>query len=254
MVQTGRAVMALILREMATSYGRSPGGYAWAVLEPLAGIALLTVVLSVAFHAPPLGSSFALFYATGLVPFLFYNEISTKVAQSINFSRPLLAYPSVTFVDALIARFAINFLVQLAVAYLLLFGILATQTRGAWPDLAALGLSFAMIGALGMGVGTLNCFLLTHFPMWQRVWAILNRPLFIVSCIFFTFESIPERFQAFLWWNPVVHVVGQSRRAFYPNYAGDYVSAIYIFGLSMVLTVFGLIFLRRYHRNLIEAA
>ena len=90
--------------------------------------------------------------------------------------------------------------------------------------------------------------------MWQRVWAILNRPLFIVSCIFFTFESIPERFQAFLWWNPVVHVVGQSRRAFYPNYAGDYVSAIYIFGLSMVLTVFGLIFLRRYHRNLIEAA
>ena len=96
MVQTGRAVMALILREMATSYGRSPGGYAWAVLEPLAGIAPLTVVLSVAFHAPPLGSSFALFYATGLVPFLFYNEISTKVAQSINFSRPLLAYPSVT--------------------------------------------------------------------------------------------------------------------------------------------------------------
>ncbi len=66
MVQTGRAVMALILREMATSYGRSPGGYAWAVLEPLAGIALLTVVLSVAFHAPPLGSSFALFYIFGL--------------------------------------------------------------------------------------------------------------------------------------------------------------------------------------------
>ena len=30
-----RAIGALILREMATSYGRSPGGYIWAILEPV---------------------------------------------------------------------------------------------------------------------------------------------------------------------------------------------------------------------------
>ncbi|MEL6475009.1 MAG: sugar ABC transporter permease, partial [Pseudomonadota bacterium] len=27
-----RSIIALMLREMATSYGRSPGGYLWAVL------------------------------------------------------------------------------------------------------------------------------------------------------------------------------------------------------------------------------
>ncbi|MDJ0823602.1 MAG: sugar ABC transporter permease, partial [Paracoccaceae bacterium] len=31
---TARAVMALMLREMSTSFGRSPGGYLWAILEP----------------------------------------------------------------------------------------------------------------------------------------------------------------------------------------------------------------------------
>lgn len=253
MILAARAVTALVLREMATSYGRSPGGFAWAFIEPVAGIALLSFVLGLAFHAPPLGSSFPLFYATGLIPFLFYNEVSTRVAQAINFSKPLLSYPSVTFVDALVARLAINFLVQLAVANILLVGILVLGVPGGWPDLAKAGLGFAMIGAFGFGVGTLNCFLLTRFPIWQRVWSILNRPLFLVSCVFFTFESLPERFQAVLWWNPLVHLVGQIRTAFYPTYAGAYISPAYVFGLGLGLTVMGMIFLRRYHRELIEA-
>ena len=39
-----RAIAALVLREMSTTNGRSPGGYLWAILEPAAGIALLTIV------------------------------------------------------------------------------------------------------------------------------------------------------------------------------------------------------------------
>ncbi|WP_430450396.1 ABC transporter permease [Rhodophyticola sp.] len=64
---------ALILREMSVTYGRSPGGYIWAVLEPAAGIGLLVLVFSVAFEAPPMGSNFAMFYATGMIPFLAYS-------------------------------------------------------------------------------------------------------------------------------------------------------------------------------------
>ncbi len=253
MGQTGRSVLALVLREMSTTYGRSPGGYLWAVLEPLAGIALLSIVLSMAFKVPPIGTSFPLYYATGLVPFLGYNDLASKVSQSINFSRPLLAYPSVTFVDALLARFAINYLIQLSVGHLVFFGIICLGVPEGWPDFAKVGQAFAMMGAFGFGVGTLNCFLLTRFPIWQRFWAILNRPLFVMSCIFFTFESIPPKFQTFLWWNPIVHFVGKMRDAFYDGYSPDYVSPGFVFGISMLLTTFGLVFLRRYHRDMIEA-
>ena len=61
----GRATLALILREMSTSYGRTPGGYLWAVAEPVAAVALLTVVFALAFDHPPIGRDFALFYASG---------------------------------------------------------------------------------------------------------------------------------------------------------------------------------------------
>ena len=71
-----RAVAALILREMATTYGRSPGGYLWALLDPIAGLLVMTLIFTVMVQSPPLGESFALFYATGFLPFTIYNDIA----------------------------------------------------------------------------------------------------------------------------------------------------------------------------------
>ena len=40
---TFRTVSALMLREMSTRYGRSPGGYAWALLEPVGAIIVMAI-------------------------------------------------------------------------------------------------------------------------------------------------------------------------------------------------------------------
>ena len=96
---TLRTIGALFIREMSTTHGRNAFGYAWAVLEPVAGIALLSLVFSLAFRSPSLGTNFPLFYASGLLPFMAYMDVSQKVAQSIRFSRQLIFYPGVTFVD-----------------------------------------------------------------------------------------------------------------------------------------------------------
>lgn len=34
---TFRTVMAMVLREMTATYGRTPGGYIWAIIEPVGG-------------------------------------------------------------------------------------------------------------------------------------------------------------------------------------------------------------------------
>ncbi|QBY02241.1 sugar ABC transporter permease [Rhodophyticola sp. CCM32] len=249
---TARAIAALMLREMSVTYGRSPGGYLWAVLEPAAGIGLMVLIFSVAFEAPPMGSNFAMFYATGLVPFLAYMDLNLKTGQALNYSRQLLSYPSVTYVDALLARFTLNLLTQILVGYIIFFGILTLSDTNTVPDLGRIAIGYLMMASLAIGVGTMNCFLLSVFPVWQAVWSIMNRPLFIVSCIFFTFESIPEPFQSYLWYNPLVHVVGYIRMGFYSSYDASYVSLTYVFGLSLVLAVAGLVFLRRYHRDILN--
>lgn len=250
--KTPRTVMALILREMTTTYGRTPGGYLWAVLEPAAGIALLTLIFALGFKSPPLGTNFPLFYATGIVPFLMYLDISGKLGTALMFSRPLLAYPAVRCLDALLARLILNALTQLMVAGLLLGGLLwAFETRTVLVP-GRIALAFAMTLALAAGVGTLNCFLMSRFPVWQRIWAILNRPLFIVSCIFFTFEAAPAELRPWLWWLPTIHPIGMMRAGLYPGYEASYASPFYIFSLSLGLGVLGLLCLQRWQRDLIH--
>lgn len=237
---------------MATTYGRSPGGYIWAVAEPVGAIAVLSVAFSIAFHAPSLGSNFPLFYATGYLPFMMYSDLAAKVATSIRFSRPLLFYPRVTYLDAIIGRWALNFLTHLIVFVVVLAGIALIFGVQLQVRYEAVALSLMLAGAIGGSVGVLNCFMFMRFPLWERLWGIANRPLFIISGVFFVFESIPEPFRGYLWYNPLVHLVGLMRRGIYPDYHADYVSPAYVLAVSLVVLVLGLQVLRRFHKELIN--
>ena len=85
LVQTWRSVSALMLREISTTYGNSAGGYLWALLDPILGIGLLTLVFSQFFAVPALGTNFPLFYATGYLPFMMFNDIANKMAVSLRY-------------------------------------------------------------------------------------------------------------------------------------------------------------------------
>jgi capsular polysaccharide transport system permease protein len=250
---TPRAVSALVIREMSTTYGRSPLGYLWAILEPVAGIMLLTLIFSFAFRLPPIGTSFALFYASGVLPFSAYSGITGKIAQALRFSRALLFYPRVTFLDAIIGRLLLNTLTNAMVMIVLFTLIINVYKLDVILDIPAMVLSFAMTICLATGVGTVNCYLFATFPTWQLIWGVVNRPLFIMSGILFVYDAIPEPYRGWLWWNPLIHVIGQMRKGVYPTYDGGYVSPVYVFGLSGALTMVGLLLLRRYHRDIVNA-
>lgn len=247
-----RSIFAFVLREMSTSYGRHPGGFIWALAEPIAAITLLTVVFSIAFRAPALGDNFALFYATGYLPFMLYSDLTNKIAQAIKYSKQLLMYPAVNFMDAVIARFLLNLFVHIVVFCIVIQGIMIFTNSGQLLNFRRILNAICMAMCLGLGVGTFNCFLSTRFPVWDRLWGILNRPAFIVSGIFFTLESVPEPYRDYLSYNPLIHVVGEMRGGFYPTYQAGYVSEIYVYGTALLFFGVGLVFLLRNHRYLIN--
>jgi capsular polysaccharide transport system permease protein len=237
---------------MSATYGRSPGGYIWAILEPALGVAIMAAIFSVGFRSPPLGTNFPIFYATGLLPFFLYVNVSTAVAQAINQSRQLLNYPRVTFIDAILARFFLATLTQLLVGYLILTGILMIFDTQTVLNLPLILLAYSMAAALALGVGLMNSVLMTRWAIWHTVWSVINRPLVIISNIIFLVDEIPEPYRSWLMWNPIVHIAGLMRRAFYYSYEATYVDVTYVFLVSLILATFGLLFLRRYYRDFLE--
>ena len=246
-----RTITALILREMTTTYGRSPGGYLWAVIEPVGVIAMLSLAFSILLRSPSLGTSFILFYATGYLPLKMFRDLSDRIAKAIRFSRPLLTYPKVTFMHAILARLLLQVLTQVMVVYIVFSGILVfTETR-AVLDFPSIALAIAMAVSLGLGVGAINCYLLDAIPIWERLWGIVTRPLMFVSAVFYTLEELPRALQDILWYNPIVHIVGVMRTGFYPGYDPLYVSLPYVFGIGLSLAAMGFLLLRRYHLDLL---
>ena len=249
---TVRTVLALMLREMSSRYGRTPGGYVWAVLEPLAAIIVLSVGFSLVLRSPSLGTSFLLFYATGYLPFDLYMSVSNQVARAINFSKPLLQYPAVTWLDAVLARFLLNSLTSILVAILLLGGILIATDARATLDMVPVVQAMALAMLLGLGVGTLNCALIGLFPIWEVAWSIITRPLFLASGIFYIYEDLPPLAQDILWYNPLIHILGLMRTGFFPTYTAAYVNEVYVLAVSLVLLALGQILLGRYHREILN--
>lgn len=251
MKQSLRAIYALILREVGSSQGRLAGGYLWAVIEPLAAVALLTFVFSFVFDRPPLGTSFALFYATGYLPFMAYADVAQKVSVALRFSRPLLNYPALSWWDVLVARFVLNGLVHIFVAFLVISAFLLIVDHPFRPDILRCALGLVLAAILGFGVGTFNAFLIEFFPIWERVWAILNRPLFIISGVMFLLENVPEPYQTYLGYNPIVHVIGVFRGGVYSGYHDDWASPLFVLVVAVLPLILGLVLLGHRARDLV---
>ncbi|WP_245243007.1 ABC transporter permease [Pararhodobacter sp. SW119] len=251
-VASFRATTALMLREMSTRYGRTPGGYLWAIMEPLGMIILLSFAWSLLARAPSMGTSFFLFKGTGLMVLQTFVVLGGQVGHALIFSKPLLRFPRVTWVDAILARFLLNMTVVFAVTILILSGIMIVEdirtVLGWGPILQAMSLA----AALGLGVGCLNAYLFMRFPVWQQIWSIITRPLFLISGVIIIYEDMPQMAQNILWYNPILHLTGMMRDGFYPMYRPDYISTTYLGICIMLPMTFGLLLLRRYHRELLN--
>ncbi len=250
---TLRTIYALVLREMATRYGRSPGGYIWAVFEPLGVIILLAVIFSLVLRNPSLGNNFVLFYATGYMVYNIYGAISMLTSRALLFSRPLLKYPSVTWVDAILARAILCVLTNIMVAYILLTGILIYYDLPMRVDIIPAVQAMGLSALVGLGVGSVNCVISGVLPAWDQVWKIISRPLFLASGVLYIYEDLPKVAQDILWFNPIVHLTGLMRSGFYDTYSPNYISLTYVALVGMILLAIGMLFLQRFHKDIINA-
>jgi capsular polysaccharide transport system permease protein len=247
-----RSVAALVLREMSTRYGRTPGGYLWAILEPLGFILILGFAWSLLAKTPSLGTSFILFKGTGMLAFQMFTVTANSVGRSMQFSKPLLFYPRVAWIDAAFARFFLNALVVAIVSTIILTGIMVYEDIRNPLRWGHIFLAMSLAGGLGLGWGLLNCYLFQRLPVWEQFWGILTRPLFLISGVIILYEELPPIAQSILWYNPLLHITGLMREGFYPLYRPDYISISYTAVWLLVPMLFGLLLLRQFHRDLLN--
>lgn len=243
-----RVIIALILRETRTTFGNSNLGYLWALITPALGVAIFVLIFELAARQPPFGQSLALFFATGLLSYEYYNKLATGLMSVLDANKALLVYPIVTPTEVIFARFlliSITYLLVMFIFYsfLIFFGL---ANLPAYPF--ELIHAFVSIGLVGFAIGAFNSTMSSISQSWRHIYKIITRPLFLLSGIFFIPSLLPEKALNYLKWNPVLHLVEWVRVGYYPNYDSRILDKSFVISFALVFIVLGF-FGERYYRN-----
>jgi len=235
-----RVVAALVVRETSTRFGSKPGGYIWAFLDPASHIAFLSLIFMAIAHTPALGTSFPLFFATGYVAYQFYQAMAGYLNSAVNGNRALLSYPNVAPIDTVLARYVLQLGTTAVVAFCVFTAIglsLKTPLTIEWPYIIEAAFAASL---LALGNALANNVLFPKYPLYEKFYEIITRPLFLVSGVFYLPDTLPHPAQEVILLNPLAHVVMLFRKGFYPEYRAVGYDAGYLYSVAFSLLFCGL--------------
>jgi capsular polysaccharide transport system permease protein len=250
-----RVIGALVLREMRTRFGVSRLGYLWALAEPLMHVVVLNFIYIAMQRRPVIGTSLALFFVSGIIPYFVFEKSATRLTGAITGNRALLQLALVRNVDVILGRALLEFATLLIVFLVLLTGLYALGHLDSNVRLQPLIMMQALLLAwlLGLGIGAINAVMGALVKSWDTVYKIMTRPLYLLSGIFFMVDRIPPPFGAYLRYNPIIHAVELFRSGIYPGYGQYSVDVPYLLCWSFGAVVVGFS-LERLLRRSVSAA
>jgi capsular polysaccharide transport system permease protein len=237
----GRVILALMLREARTRYGRTKLGYLWAFIQPCVHIAFFWSLMTFfGGRANPLDDNNAMFLATGMLTFLGFRNVMKRTQGGYGSNEALLSFPIVKVVDVFLGR-ALLELVTWASVTLVIIAVLIAAGAGVYPHnslamVAALLALFFIAFGMGMTIGLLSEFI----PALGNILSIPMRLLYFVSGVFFLPDALPPHVREILAWNPVLHGITLFREGYYWMYDSNILDMDYLFGwaIGCVLVAF----------------
>lgn len=200
-------IMALLIREVKTRFGGYRLGFAWAILEPMAHVALFCVIFGVRGREGFGGVDAPIFILTGVMPFLLFQSIFTRVKSANSANRSLYHYRFVKPITSFIARFILEIGVFFFtfIVILLIFMWLGFDSH--IHDILMAFLVCMILALFSFSFAICCAVLIEYFPETDRVLGILMKPMLFISCVFYSLEMIPQEYRHFIDWNPVLHAI-----------------------------------------------
>ena len=243
-------IWALLLRELATRYGRSNIGFLWVVAEPLmfcAGVLALWTVIRPPYEH---GIRILPFVITGYMPIILVRHMVQQAVNCVRANTALLYHRQVTVLHLFVARLTLEF-VGVSMAFLVvcvvlgLFGQLAAPVRldlvyGGWFLLAWIAFGLALlVGALSQIVEVI-----------ERFVSLMTYVLVPLSGTFYMAAWLPPAYRDSVLYLPLLHPVEMVRAGFFGDSVHTYYSAPYAAAWAAGLTLIGLLLMRFVRRRI----
>jgi len=245
----GNVIGALLMRELHTRYGRDNVGYLWMFLEPMTLASAVSLL-----HAGSkshYGSDIRMvpFAMLGYSIFIMLRGMVGRAEGALESNTPLLYHRSVTIFDMLFSRALLEgagtFVTYIVLMTFAVIFDLSDPPARLLDIIIGVGLMFWF----SFGIAMVIC-ALTHE---NRLAGRLVHPVLYItmplSGAFFQLSWIPEPYQGWLWWSPLMQIFEELRYGQFDSATNKFVSLPYIVSWCLLLTYAGLVSIKIVRRH-----
>lgn len=238
-----RLIYEMTKREVVGRYRGAVMGLLWSFFTPVLMLAVYTFVFGVVFKSRWVGSSssqseFAVVLFAGMMVFNLFaeciNRAPSLVLSNPNFVKkvifPLEILPVVAFGSAFF-HFCVSVLVWL-LFYLIVFGMPSPEAL--WLPLVILPLALLSIG-ISWCLASLGVYLRDV----GQVIGVITTILMFMSPIFYSINSIPEKYRRFMYISPITYFVEQTRKILVWDQGMEWGAWLKVMLLSVIVAALG---------------
>jgi capsular polysaccharide transport system permease protein len=236
-----------------TRFFGSALGFVIAIAWPVSHIFILIGINGAVGRAAPYGDDPALFFATGLLPFMCFNYMSRFTMLGVMLNRPLLGYPIVKVADILIARAILEVLNAgiVVIVTMIILTAMGVDVQPPRPIDAMCALLACML--LGFGFGIVNGVIAGMFSFWLTPFSLFQILMWMASGVILVPDELPETARYWLSFNPALIGVEWMRSAFYEGYGlGELLDKRYMLGFAVTTLFVGLLMERAMRGRILQ--
>jgi capsular polysaccharide transport system permease protein len=204
-------IYALLLREIASRFGKSRVGFLWVVVEPVAHLVFPIVMFGFIRERVLPEVDYPVFLVYGFLPFLLFKTICLQTMEGTSANRGLLSYRQVLLMDVFIAKVLAHCAIESVVFGIVLTGLAMYGLDVLPPHPVELGGVLLLTVALAFGLGLLFAALCSFAPDAKAIVRVLFIPLYFMSGVLFPVSRFSDEYVRWLAINPVLHLVEMSR-------------------------------------------
>lgn len=239
-----RVIVALLLREVITRYGRHNIGALWLIVEPMLftlGVAGLWTIghLHTMAHIPVIA-----FAITGYSSILVWRNSSNRCTRAIEPNLALMHHRNVKVIDIFISRVILECVGATAslTALTVFFSSIGAMS---WPqDISLIVIGWVLLCWFAFALGFIVGAITERSETFERVWHVITYLMFPLSGAIYMVHWLPVTAQKAVLWLPMVHGVEMIRHGFFGNIVPTYEDPIYFALANLVLSLIGLILVK----------
>jgi lipopolysaccharide transport system permease protein len=237
----------LARRDVAVRYRQAALGMAWAVLQPLGTVLILSVVFGHVVRVSSDDVPYPLFLFAAYLPWQFFSSSLTATGDSISRNPNLIT--KVYFPRLLIPVAAMGApLVDMAVATVLMAVLMLIYGQALGPAILWLPLIYLIAAMIALGVGSFVAAMSVSYRDFRHILPFIILSWYWLTPVIYPLTMVPEKWRIFWYLNPMTGVVGGLRAAWF-GHPQDFTALAISLAWGLLLLWAGVSCFRRMERR-----